>query len=115
MQTSIKAIISFLIASFIGALGQYLYKTGAESAKGGLISYITNPRLLLGVVSYILVMVLFVVAFKFGGALTVLYPVYATTFIWGTIIGALFLGEAISIVKVLGIALIIFGVYLIAR
>ncbi len=75
----------FLIASVLGALGQYLYKSGADSAGGSLQSYLLNSRLLGGVLCYVAVMVLFVAAFKRGGALSVLYPLYATTFIWGAL------------------------------
>lgn len=44
-------------------------------------------------------MVLFVAAFKKGGELSVLYPIYATTFIWAALIG-LFAGDlSISALK----------------
>jgi hypothetical protein len=38
------------------------------------------------VICYVAVMVLFVAAFKRGGELSVLYPIYASTFIWGAIL-----------------------------
>jgi hypothetical protein len=37
-------------------------------------------------------MALFVAAFKRGGALSVLYPVYATTFIWAAVIALMAYG-----------------------
>ena len=86
MRTSPLAIVFFIIAAFLGALGQFYYKSGAEKAGNTLASYIFNARLLGGVICYIAVMVLFVAAFKRGGALTVLYPVYASTFIFAAII-----------------------------
>ena len=75
MRTSPLAIIFFVIAAFLGALGQFFYKSGAEKANSTLVSYLFNARLLSGVVCYVAVMVLFVAAFKRGGALTVLYPI----------------------------------------
>src|SRR5205085_12329495 len=81
MRTSPLAIVFFVIAAFLGALGQFYYKSGAEKAGNTLASYVFNARLLGGVICYIAVMVLFVAAFKRGGALTVLYPIYASTFI----------------------------------
>ena len=45
-----------------------------------------NMRLIGGVGCYIAVMVLFVAAFKRGGSLTVLYPIYSSTFIWAAAI-----------------------------
>jgi len=55
-----------------------------------MVSYLANPRLLAGAACYIAVMVLFVAAFKKGGSLTVLYPIYATTFIWAAILALVF-------------------------
>ena len=60
-------------------------------------------------------MVLFVAAFKRGGSLTVLYPVYASTFIWAAIIALLVYGTPIKPVNVAGMAALIFGMYLMAR
>ncbi len=110
MGTSIKSILLFLIAALLGAFGQYLYKTGAETG-----SWVTNYRIYLGIGCYILVMLLFVYAFKIGGELTVLYPVYATTFIWALLIGVFILKEPINLYKIVGVGFIILGVSLIAK
>ncbi len=112
---SFKPILLFLIAAFLGALGQYLYKTGAESTSDRFLSWITNYRIILGVICYVSVMFLFFIAFRIGGPLTVLYPVYATTFIWSLLIGILLLGEKVTVYNFFGIGLIIVGVYLIAK
>ena len=79
--------VSRLFLAFLGALGQFLYKSGADRAGASVASYLLNARLLGGVFCYVAVTVLFVAAFKRGGALTVLYPIFATTFIWAAIIG----------------------------
>lgn len=115
MSTPVVSIVFFLIASFLGALGQYLYKSGAELADGSIFSYVFNPRLLSGVVCYIAVMVLFVAAFKKGGALTVLYPVYATTFIWAALIALLVYGTPIKPVNIVGMSLLVIGMYLMGK
>ena len=59
MQTSPAAIFMFVIAAFLGALGQFLYKSGADRAGGSVASYLLNARLLGGVLCYVAVMVLF--------------------------------------------------------
>lgn len=115
MTTPAISIVFFLIASMLGALGQYLYKSGAEVAGGSVASYVLNPRLFGGVVCYVAVMVLFVAAFKKGGALTVLYPIYATTFIWAAIIAVFAYSTPIKLVNVGGMALIVAGMYLMGR
>ena len=57
-------------------------------------------------------MVLFIAAFKRGGALSVLYPVYASTFIWAALIGWAAYGEVIRPVNIAGMALLVAGMYL---
>ncbi len=115
MKTPPISILFFLLAAFLGALGQFLYKSGVERATGGLMSYLANPRLLGGVVCYVAVMVLFVAAFKRGGALTTLYPVYATTFIFAALIGLWAYGTPIKPVNIGGMALLVAGMYFLGR
>ncbi|MCA9248264.1 MAG: hypothetical protein KDA42_14145 [Planctomycetales bacterium] len=113
--TSLASIAFFAIAALVGAIGQYLYKSGADATNDTWQSYALNPRLAAGVVCYIAVMVLFVAAFKRGGALTVLYPIYASTFIWAALIGWRAYGTPISATNVAGMALLIVGMYLMGK
>ncbi len=115
MSTPWISIFFFLVASFLGAFGQYLYKSGAAAATGGIGSYLMNPRLVGGVVCYIAVMVLFVAAFKKGGELSVLYPVYATTFIWAAFLSNLVYQTPIKPLNVVGMALLVLGMYCMGR
>jgi len=115
MTTPTISIVFFLIASFLGALGQYLYKSGADLASGSVASYALNPRLLSGVVCYVAVMVLFVAAFKKGGSLTVLYPIYATTFIWAALIALVVYNTPIKPVNIGGMSLLVLGMYLMGK
>ena len=115
MTTPAISIVMFIAAALLGALGQYLYKTGADSADGTFAGYLLSPQLLAGVICYIAVMVLFVAAFRKGGALTVLYPVYATTFIWAALIALYAYGTPIKLVNVGGMALLIAGMYLMGK
>jgi multidrug transporter EmrE-like cation transporter len=115
MATPAISIVFFLTAALLGALGQYLYKSGADLASGTVSSYILNPRLLGGVVCYVAVMALFVAAFKKGGALTVLYPIYATTFIWAAFLALLVYGTPIKPVNVAGMGLLVIGMYLMGK
>lgn len=111
MQTPLASILCFLAASLLGAIGQFLYKSGAERTTGTVASYLLNVQLGGGVVCYIAVMVLFVAAFRRGGSLSVLYPIYATTFIWATLIAWWVYGESIRPLNILGMLLLIGGMY----
>jgi multidrug transporter EmrE-like cation transporter len=115
MQTPVISVVFFAIAAMLGALGQYLYKTGAEQAGGSVMSYLGNIRLLGGVVCYIAVMSLFVAAFKKGGSLTVLYPIYASTFIWAALLAMLVFGTPIKPINIGGMVLLIAGMYLMGK
>jgi multidrug transporter EmrE-like cation transporter len=112
MQTPLTSILCFLAASVLGAVGQFLYKSGADQAAGTTVSYVLNPRLLAGVVCYVAVMVLFVAAFRRGGSLSVLYPIYASTFIWAALIAWRVYGEPIQPVNLIGMALLVGGMFL---
>lgn len=115
MRTPTSSILFFLIAAFLGTLGQFLYKSGAESVRGTFFSYLLNVQILSGVVCYIAVMVLFVAAFRRGGELSVLYPLYATTFIWAAFIGLWAYRVPIKPVNVLGMLLLIAGMYFMGK
>ena len=66
--TPVLSVMMFLVAALLGALGSFLYKSGADAADGSFVGYVFNPRLLLGVLCYLAVMVLFVAAYRKGGA-----------------------------------------------
>jgi len=115
MSTPAISIVFFLAAALLGALGQYLYKSGADLAGASIDSYLINPRLAGGVICYVAVMVLFVAAFKKGGSLTVLYPIYATTFIWAALLALFAYGTPIKPVNIGGMGLLVVGMYLMGK
>ena len=113
--TPISSMVLFLIAAVVGALGQFLYKSGAERATQGWQSYLLNWRLGVGVGCYIGVMILFIAAFKKGGALSVLYPLYASTFIWAAVIGLIAYSVPIKPINIAGMLLLVAGMFLMGK
>lgn len=113
--TSTASIFCFVFAALLGAVGQYLYKSGADEASGGWYTYVANPRLAGGVFCYVAVMILFVVAFKQGGSLTVLYPIYASTFIWAALIAWRVYGTPVTATNMFGMGLLLVGMYLLGK
>src|SRR6266496_5548149 len=109
------AMIYFLVASVLGAIGQFLYKAGADRAHGSIRHYLFNSQILLGVSCYVAVMVLFVAAFKQKVSPSVLYPLYATTFIWAALIDHFRYGRIISLANVAGMLLLAGGMYLLGK
>lgn len=98
------------VAAFLGALGQYYYKRGAAL----LPEQPVNWSLLLGVLLFCVVMVLFVVAYKMGGQISVVYPFYATTFVWGTLLGIYLEKEVVRVGHFVGLGLLLAGLAVIA-
>ena len=115
MTTPAISIIFSILAAFLGALGQYLYKSGADLAGNGVASYVLNWRLLAGVGCYIAVMTLFVAAFRKGGSLTVLYPIYASTFIWAALLALLFQAIPIRPINIAGMGFLVVGMFLMGK
>lgn len=111
MSQTLPIIIN-LVAAIIGAFGQYCYKLGSQKLK--VTPLIQNWQLFAGVILFSLVMVLFVWSFKIGGKISVTFPAYATTFIWGTLLGVLLDKEPFNLIQGTGIMLVIVGVSLVA-
>ena len=105
-------IIINLIAALIGALGQYCYKAGSQKLK--LIPLAQNWNIWVGALLFTLVMVMFIWSFKLGGKISVTFPAYATTFIWGTILGVVLDKEPFNWTQGLGIFLVVIGISLVA-
>lgn len=112
-QTSqLIPIAIYLLAAFLGGVAQYLYKLGARRLS--IQPIYQNWPLLLGLLTFISIMVLFILGLKVGDRMSVVYPVYATTFIWGALIAVYVGKEPFSIVQVFGIITIVIGVTLVA-
>lgn len=103
-------IILNCLAAILGAVGQLFYKKGSAQ----ILERPFNFYIILGVMMFIGVMALFVVGYKMGGKISVVYPFYATTFVWGAIIGSVIEKESVRWPSVLGLICIIVGLTLIA-
>ena len=99
------AIWVMVFVTLLTSVAQVLYKFGAAK----LPVILTNYHILLGLVLYAIGAVLMIIAFK-AGEVTFLYPIVATSYIWVALMSSYFFSDAINYLKILGIALIFFGV-----
>ncbi len=107
MATKTWAILVIILATVLTSTGQLLYKLGSPGFT--LESLLSNYYLIAGFIVYLTAGILMIVSFK-GGELSVLYPFIALSFVWVSIFSTYFLNEMISIVKWIGIAVIIIGI-----
>ncbi|HLD06473.1 MAG TPA: EamA family transporter [Candidatus Nanoarchaeia archaeon] len=113
-RTEPWAIALVIGMTALTALGQLLYKMGADRITGDIFSVLLNWQLILGLAIYALAALLLLIAFR-GGELSVLYPLVATSYVWVGLLSMYFLGEAMNSFKWLGILFIILGVSSIGR
>lgn len=99
------ALLIVIFATILGALGQIQMKKGTNKD-----SYF---RIFYGLFLYGIAALITVYAFKFE-RLSVLYPITATSYIWGSLLASYEFGEKLNKFKIIGIIIIILGVSLVA-
>ena len=109
-QTPPLAIGSVLVASVLAAGAPFLFEHGARQLQGRIIDFLMNPYILAGMATYLVVMVFFTYAFRLGGTVRVLYPIYATTFIWAAVLAWFRHGDPIQPVHGVGMLLLMAGI-----
>ena len=110
LKTPLLAIASVLVASLLGAIAPFFFEYGSKQLHGRVADFLLNPWILGGMTTYVAVMVFFTYAFRLGGTVKVLYPIYATTFIWAALIAMFHQGAPVEWVHVGGMVLLIAGV-----
>ena len=111
LKTPAVSILCVAIASLLGAVGQFLFKSATQT-RSGYLSLLLSPKIVAGMACYLTVMALFVHAFRRGGSVTVLYPVYASTFIWAALIAWALYQQPILPVHVAGMVLLVAGMFM---
>ena len=99
-----KGIEIMVAAAILAAFGQLCWKLSASYGIWVTIS---------GLGLYGLGAILMIMAYKFG-SVSVLQPILSSNYILSILIGYFVLGESMSITKIIGIIVIIFGVAMIA-
>ncbi len=110
INTPLLAIASVLVAAVLGAIAPFFFEHGSKQWQGRVVDFVLNPWILAGMVTYLAVMVFFTYAFRLGGTVKVLYPIYATTFIWAALIAMFHQGSPIEPIHVGGMVLLVAGI-----
>jgi len=109
-KTSFKAIVLMFVGTIFTSAGQIFLKSGVDSASNILAAF--NFALITGLLLYAFALVLVLKAYK-EGELSVLYPIFALSYIWVILLASFIFGEVVSTFKLLGIIAIFIGITLI--
>lgn len=93
------------ICTLFTSIAQILYKYGVM--KLPIVS--TNWQLFLGLAVYFVAAAIMIIALKNDDVSTV-YPILATSYIWVTILSAILFSEKITLLRIIGVLIIITGV-----
>ncbi|MBI4918424.1 hypothetical protein HY837_00715 [archaeon] len=107
-----------VLCTFFTSIAQIFLKKGAvgllfnQGFVNLSLSVIGNFPLIIGCFLYGIAAIIFIIALK-GGALSVLYPIIATSYFWVTILSQFYLGEKVSFFKWTGVLVIFLGISLV--
>jgi undecaprenyl phosphate-alpha-L-ara4N flippase subunit ArnE len=105
-----------LIAALIASFSQILYKKNLGKKLHGIgeiLGLARNPMIWLGLFGYMASLVIYLFALM-NAPLSVAFPIFASAFIFVTILSALLLKERITLIRALGIMLIFIGIAIVA-
>lgn len=105
-----------LIASILASFSQILFKTGIRKrldSVADMFRQLKNSRVVIGFVGYAASLVVYLYALS-GSQLSIVYPTFASTFIFVALLSSVLLKERISVLRATGIAAILFGILLVA-
>ena len=115
LKTPLLAIASVLVASLLGAIAPFFFEYGSKQLHGRVGDFLLNPWILAGMTTYVAVMVFFTYAFRLGGTVKVLYPIYASTFIWAALLALLFQAIPIRPINIAGMGFLVVGMFLMGK
>lgn len=105
-----------LVAALITSYCQLLFKRGLKSKLNGIkdiINTLRNRYIVIGLAGYFLSFALYLIALS-GSQLSIVFPIFASSFIFVTIISAISLKEKVSIYRVIGVLLVFLGIVMVA-
>ncbi|MDE1865077.1 MAG: EamA family transporter [Candidatus Micrarchaeota archaeon] len=110
-----EVMLLTLIAALISSLAQLSFKRSVKKIDNlkHLLGLLRNRGVLLGLLGYVVGFLIYIVALS-GGQLSAVYPVFASSFIFVTLISAKVLKERITLVRAVGVLLVFIGISIVA-
>ena len=105
-----RFLCAVLLMTLCGSLGALFFKRGAADVTG-LQTMVTSPKLWLGGCFYLAGAVMNILLLRIY-AYSVVYPLTSLTYVWSLALSAALLHERVSARKLLGVAAICLGAFL---
>lgn len=105
-----------LLAALVASLSQTIYKKSLGKRLEGLkdiIRMFFKRNILIGVAGYLLSLAIYLVALS-KAPLSIVYPTFASTFIFVTILSHVVLKEKLGAMRIAGMIVVFFGITIIA-
>lgn len=109
-------ILLTLAASIISSYAQMYFKTGLSKKLHSVLDILktlAKRDVIIGLFGYFVSFVMYLVALQ-NSELSIVVPIFASSFIFVTLLSAYKLKERISMVRIIGILLITFGIVFVA-
>lgn len=114
MALPTSSVLMVVVATFLTAISQLLFKLGSNALGSFIGPFPVNASIIAGFISYFAAAGLFFMALR-KGHLSLLYPIWSLSFVWVFVASIFILNEAVSLHNWFGILLIIAGVSIIGR
>jgi len=105
-----------LLAALFTSCSQFLFKSSLKKKLNSIwdiLGTLKNPKILLGLAGYATGFGIYLIALSHS-QLSIVFPIFASSFIFVTIISAIRLKEKVSIIRIAGVLIIFFGIVIIA-
>lgn len=110
MITTISIILT-VISSLLGATGMLFFKLGSKKATLKIKDWLRNWKIIFGLVLYATALLALIFALKTGD-LSVVYPIYALSYVWVALYSKTLLKEKVNLMNWIGTFIIILGIIL---
>jgi uncharacterized membrane protein len=110
-----EVILLTLVAALISSFAQFMFKRSIKKIDSlfELVGLLRNKGVLIGLACYFASFLLYIKALS-GGQLSIVFPIFASSFIFVTIISAVTLKEKVTLMRAVGVLVIFIGITLVA-
>ena len=114
-MTIYEVIFLTLLAALVSSFAQLMFKRSVKKIDSffQLVSLLRNRGILVGLFCYLIGFLLYITALSHG-ELSIVFPVFASSFIFVTIISAVTLKEKITLMRAAGVLMIFIGITIVA-